>query len=102
MKTYVKDPQAELDYKFDWAPLTNEAPGAVSDWLASGETIESYTLTIAGGITNVSDSRTDSNTSVTVWLSGGSAGREYRVTCHIVTSAWREDDRTIVVKVRQR
>lgn len=99
----IKDPDSVLDYVFDWAPLTNARDGAVSDWLAAGETITSgYTVTVDSGLTKDSDARSDSNTSVTVWLSGGTAGTDYEVVCHIVTSSAREDDRTLTVKCRER
>ena len=38
---FTKDPQAVLDYKFDWAALTNGS--CASDWLDDGETISSKT-----------------------------------------------------------
>ena len=98
----TKDPDAVLDYKTDWAPLTNGRIGAVSDWLASGETISSTTITEETGITVDSDSITDSGTSVTVWLSGGTAGAEYDIGVRIVTSDSRTDERTFRVKVVDR
>jgi hypothetical protein len=101
-QTMIKDPDAVLDYKFDWAPLTNGVSGAASDWLQSGETISDHTITATTGITVDSSSITDSNTSVTVWLSGGTAGTDYSIVCHITTSAEREDDRTIFIRVEQR
>ena len=88
---FLKDPSAVLDYKFDW-----------SSWLASGETISSHTITPESGITVDSSSITDTSTSVTVWLSGGSAGIKYDVTCQIVTSASRTDERTIQVRAENR
>lgn len=98
---FLKDPDATLDYKFDWKALTNG--NGNSNWLASGETIEAtYTITAETGITVDSDSRTDTNTSVTAWLSGGTAGVDYEVVCYIETSAGREDERTMVIQVRDR
>ena len=97
---FVKDADAVLDYKWDWAALTNGT--GESDWLASGETISTITVTAATGITVNSSSRTDSNTSDTGWLSGGTAGNDYTVACKIVTSASRTDERTVTVRVRQR
>jgi hypothetical protein len=99
-KTFTKDPDAVLDYKFDWAAETNGSGG--SDWLAEDETISSYVVTAAGGITKDSDSRTDENTSVTVWLSAGKDGISYNVACKIVTSASRTDERTVTIKVQTR
>ena len=90
-KQFTKDPDAVLDYKFDW-----------SDWLAIGEAIISRTITISDGITEGSGSITATNTSVTVWLSGGSVGASYSVACLIVTSDNRTDERTIEIVVRNR
>lgn len=103
---FTKDPDAVLDYKFDWKPHTNGTPGGTSDWLASGETISTATITISptgtGALTKDSDSLTDTNTSVTVWLSAGVDDVNYLVACKIVTSAGRTDERTITVYVRNR
>jgi hypothetical protein len=93
---FLKDPSAVLDYKFDWAALTNGS--GTEDWLASGETISTKTVTATTGITIDSSTITDTNTSVTVWLSGGTAGNEYTVTCRIVTSSSRTDERSIIIR----
>lgn len=97
----VKDPNDTLDYRFDFAPLTNSRPDAVSDWLASGETISSITsLTVASTLISgdtfeieasspAAPAITDTSTSVTFWCSGGVAGRRYTITCRITTSAGR-------------
>ena len=97
---FLKDPDAVLDYKFDWAALTNG--NGNSDWLASGETISTKTVTVDSGITRDSDALTDTNTSVTIWLSSGTDDVDYEVACKIVTSASRTDERTITIKVRER
>lgn len=89
--TFTKDPDAVLDWKFDWA-----------SWLADGETIVSHTVAADDGITVDSSNVTDDDTSVTAWLSGGTDGTRYSVTCRVVTSAGRTDDRTITVYVRER
>jgi len=89
MQTYLKDPEAVLDYGFDW-----------SDWLADGETISTSSWTVENGITKDSDSKT--TTVTTIWLSGGSAGTTYTLTNHIVSSAGREDDRSFAVQVQDR
>ena len=90
---FVKDPNAVLDWAFDWNDST-------SPWLATGETISSYTVTVDTGITKDSDSQ--SSGKVTVWLSGGTEGTTYDVACKIVTSASRTDERTIKIRVTQR
>jgi len=91
MSTFPKDPDEVLDYKFDW-----------SSWLASGETISTATLSVESGLTKDSDSITDSSTSVTVWLSGGTAGQKYTVSCKITTSDSRTAERTLNIRMQQR
>lgn len=102
----IKDPDAVLDYKVDFAPETNGRIGALSDWLQPGETLSSHTVTADSGITVDSSSLTDTDTSVTVWLSGGTVGATsttvYSVVVHVVTSAGREDDRTFRVEMAER
>ena len=88
--TFTKDPDAVLDYAFDWA----------TNWLATGETISSETVTASTGLTVVST--TENAGTVTTWLSGGTASTAYTVTCQIVTSAGRTDDRSIIVVVQER
>lgn len=97
---YLKDPNAVLDYKFDWKALTNGSGD--SDWLAVGETISTRVVTVDVGLTKDSDSITDANTTVTVWLSGGTPNVDYNVACKIVTSAGRTDERTVTIRVMQR
>ena len=97
---FLKDPDAILDYKFDWKALANG--NGSSDWLDTDETISSKTVTVDDGITKESDALADTNTSVVVWLSGGTAGVDYEVACKIVTSASRTDERTIKIQVRER
>lgn len=88
---FVHDPDAALDYKFNWA-----------EWLEDGETIATYTVTPnSANITVDDDMLSDANTSVTVWLSAATL-TTHSITCHIVTSAGREDDRTMLVRVRER
>lgn len=86
--TYIKDPDAVLDYSINW-----------SSWLVAGDTIVTSTWAADDGITIDSDSNT--TTATTVWLSGGGAGESYDVTNHIVTDDGREDDRTITILVRE-
>lgn len=97
--TEPKDPSDVLDYKFDFAGLANAATDAYDNWLQTGETISTATLTVATGLTKDSDSITDTNTSVTVWLSGGTDGTDYTVACKVVTSAPRTLERSIIVRV---
>ena len=87
--TMTKDPDATLDYVFDW-----------SGWLEAGETISSHTVTVDTGLTKDSDS--ESSGVVTAWLSGGTAGDKYNVACEITTSLGRTDERTIEIRMENR
>lgn len=89
-RSFIKDPDAVLDYAFDWS----------THWLQDGDTIESYEVTASSGLTKDSDSENDGI--VTVWLSGGDVGENYEVSCKIVTSLGRTDARTIKIMVRDR
>jgi hypothetical protein len=89
IKNFPKDPDAILDFEFDW-----------SDWLQSGETIASYDITVETGIVNESDSEADGK--VTVWLSGGMAGENYIVACEIDSSDSRTDERSMRILVADR
>lgn len=84
-KEFFKDPDATLDYAFDW-----------TDWLEDGETISSHTITASTGLTKDSDSESDGI--VTVWLSGGTTGTIYTLACKIVTSLSRTDERTVNIR----
>lgn len=87
----LKDPDAVLDYVFDW-----------TDWLTeNGDAIASYTVTV-DGVTKDSDSRVGAR--VTAWVSGGTVGTTASVTCRVVTdnSPTRTDERTIYLKIRAR
>jgi hypothetical protein len=85
----IKDPQAVLDYLFDW-----------SEWLATGETITSHVITTSGTIDV--ESSTHTSTTVVVWLGGGVADTDVGVLCHITTSQGRQDERTRTITIRNR
>jgi len=77
-----KDPDDVLDYLWDW-----------TEWLANeNDTISSSTFTVETGLTK--NSSTNTTTTATVWLSGGTAGQEYDVTNRIVTTGGRTKDET--------
>jgi hypothetical protein len=86
--SFVKDSDAVLDYLWDW-----------SAWLGD-DTIASHTVTAATGITLASSTAT--STAVTAWLSGGTVGQSYAVTCRIVTAAGRTDERSSIIRVQNR
>lgn len=102
-RTFPKDPDARLDYYFDWQALSNGTGD--SDWLAGGETITAFEVTADAGITVDDDpapALVNGDTAVRVWLSGGTASSRYQVACKVTTSAGRVDERTLTVDVYER
>lgn len=89
--TALKDPDAVLDYTIDWD---------ADDWLGSDTITGTPTWTVDSGLTLSSQSNT--TTTATVWLSGGTVNTDYDVACKIVTVGGRTDERTLRIQVRQR
>ncbi len=91
--TFLLDPNAVLDFEIDF-----------TQWLATGETIVSTVIEADEGVTVAPEGRptTTGGGVVTVWLTGGTVGAVYDVTCRISTTAGRTDDRTIRVRSYQR
>lgn len=90
MKTFVKDPEAILDYGFDW-----------NLWLA-GDTIDTSAWVVDSGLTIVPGSDVHDTTTTTVFLSGGVERQKYKLTNTITTAAGRTDERTILIRVDHR
>lgn len=89
LKTFRKDPAAVLDYTVDWDG---------DDWLGA-DTISTVTWTVPAGLATASSSNT--TTTATIWLSGGTAEQDYDVQCRITTAGGRTDERTIRLLVRE-
>jgi molybdopterin biosynthesis enzyme MoaB len=96
----IQDPDATLDYRWDYRALTNGT--GRTDWLEVGETIASYEVLPDAGLVVESDETVDTASAVVVWLSGGTAGADYDVTVRVTTTAGRVDDRTITLMIRER
>ena len=89
MASYIKDPDALLDYKLNW-----------SLWLEGLDTISNSNWIVPTGLTleaNVFD-----DTTATAWLSGGDLNATYKVVNRINTTAGRVEDRTITIRIRNR
>lgn len=88
---FNKDPNDVLDYRID-----------ASTWLAGhdpDDTISTVTWTVPAGLTLVAQSNT--TTTATIWLSGGTVGTQYEVLCRIVTAGGRTKDWTIGIEIEQ-
>lgn len=86
--TIKKDPDAVLDYTFNWADYL----AVLDDALAEVE----FILDADMQQTLV----TFTDTTATVWIGGGVLDRTHRVTCRITTQGGRIDDRSIFLKIK--
>ncbi len=95
IRTFIKDPDAALSYTLDW-------DGASSGpWLSTGDTISATAWTLSStGISGSTDSNT--NTTTTINVSGGTAGEDYDLTNRITTANGLITDRTIRIKVQEK
>jgi len=84
---WIKDPAARKDYTVDWADFLD------------GDTISAVAWTVPAGLTTYSSS--NSATAATVWLSGGTAGNDYLVTCQVTTAGGRIDQRSFTILCRE-
>jgi hypothetical protein len=87
--TFIKDPNATLDYRIDW-----------SEWLTDDDQILSSIWNVDIGITEHNAIFTD--TSTKIWLTGGINLKAYNATNRIVTACGRTDDRTIKIICKEK
>lgn len=85
-----KDPADVLDYSLDW-----------SDQLAlvtPADTISAVQWTLPTGLT--AGAQIHANGIATTWISGGTAGTDYTVTCRMTTAGGRVLERNVGLYVR--
>ncbi len=75
---------ATLDYRFDWSALLGT------------DTIDSVSWTVSGVTAGATSNTT---TTATQRVSGGSVGTAASIKCHIVTTAGYEDERTLALTI---
>lgn len=92
MNTALKDPQGILDFSQDW-----------TNYLASGETVQTSTWTIEGGDASlaIQGSPTLVGNIATAFVKDGTPGQVYSLVNRIVT-ATRTDERSWTIRVGQR
>lgn len=100
-RAYEKDPADVLDYLNNWQPSTGLSTGQ-EPFLGETEVITDSTWVAydpdwvpTSDITIDSDSFTDTTT--TVWLSGGTVAGLYLITNHIITAEGREKDWSFLI-----
>jgi len=93
-RRFIKQPSENLDYDFDFGPWledeadTLQASTGSSDVSAdAGVTLGTKTHDVAMGI-------------VKQWISGGTAGQRYQVTCQITTTGGRVKEAELVIVVQ--
>jgi hypothetical protein len=84
---YEQDPDSILDYEYSWAGML------------SGDTIATSQFLLPDGMTEESSSNTD--TTATIFVGGGSCGSTYRVTNRITTAGGRTLDKTIRIRITE-
>jgi len=90
MATFKKDPDATLDYTFDWSAYLTPL----------SDVIQSATFVADAPLITSNPSHTP--TAATCFVSGGVAGTQLTLTCRITTTGGRTDDRSITLKIVNR
>lgn len=92
---FIKASNEKLDYQVDWQSDEGDGP-----YLEDGETISTSVWITASGITASAPSNT--TTTTTIWLEGGTVGYRYRCTNRITTSTGRTAERSIDISIQVR
>lgn len=82
----TQDPNEVLDYTLNW-----------SDWLPTGDTISTSVWVANTGLTVADGGHT--TTTATVWVSGGTVCKLYRVTNTITTAGGRTADKLLKIRI---
>lgn len=93
---FTKDPDAVLDYHFDWTLWM-----ANGDYIVASQFISTPGIVIGTGANGAANT-SFTTTNTTCWLIGGSPGQPYVVTNRITTAQGRVDDRSITIRVQDR
>ncbi len=92
MTGWTKDPDAVLDYIFDW-----------SEWLNVDDEISSATISITptGHTKDIEvKQETALPTRHIIWLSGGRLNNKYNITSKIVTKDGREQEMSVTLTIQ--
>lgn len=93
MAIYLKDPSSSVDYSVDW-----------SEWLSDAESITSTTWSIdpSGNSAPSLGAESAMDTTRSVFVSGGTLGERYRLSCRIQTDSGRTVDRGLTIRIAER
>lgn len=85
---FTKDPDEKLDFEINWVDfLGTDTISGVPVWL------------VPTGITQSTPAPSNTNTTTTIWLTGGTAGAEYELVNRIVTAGGRTADRSLRIRL---
>lgn len=88
---FEKDPAEKKDYTVDW-----------TRHLGDTDTITASTWTVQAGLTqSAAPAPSFTAFEATIWLEGGTAGTEYRVTNRVTTTQGRIFERSIFISVAE-
>lgn len=87
--TMSKDPHERLDYDIDF-----------ERWLSSGDTIASAVVTRTGTVATI-DATEVSSTAVKVWILGGTAAENGKVTVQATTAQGRVKEVSFNLRIRE-
>lgn len=90
---YDHAPGADLDYGFDWRE---------NGWLETGETVATSTWSVQPAGVTLSRQQIAQGAITSVFVAGGSNGRQYVLTNAIETNMGRVDSRTIRLSCKTR
>lgn len=91
-KTILHDPDAVLDYTFDWTA-----------WLAPvTDRIIQVDFLVTNSVNAAVVAQYFSDTHATAWIAAGVPGEKITLRCRIYTQEGRIDDRTAYLKVKER
>ena len=93
MAMMVKDPDARIDFEFDWH-------AACPDGQAVAASLWTVAPSEAGGVAIAAAAH--DLTQATATLAGGVAGHVYRVTNRVTISDGQIDERSVTVRVEER
>jgi hypothetical protein len=91
----VKDPAGVLDYPINFGDPADS-------WLENGDQLIAATAVSADANLTVNSVTFTPGGLVTAWISGGVAGVNYPVVYEVTTAAGRKDQRTLIIKCKER
>lgn len=95
---FQQDPEATLDYWLCWGNLLGNDKIATVTVIAADGLVNNSSTLFTSLVVDDNNLPQSKNTVVSVWLSGGVPGIEYKVVIRITTVGGRTDERTIVIE----